>query len=812
MNNTHKKAVMRAAVIAGVALGASATGAVANAQTGPVQPSAEASAPSSAGNPGGVIPRSTGVSSAGNAFIFPDQNTAPVAVSRISVSSGSQAGGTTMTIVGTNLASQTIRSLTSQTMGAQSIVPAGTTVTFTIPAATRGGRATEFVVGAEDVTVVSSNIIRVTTPGVPVAGRATVTVTNGLVSSPSAGAPAFTFTPAAPSISAEDGVVGEVTSEAGGTVTINGAYLGDTKSTVLIGGKAATVTLNNGSSMAVTVPKGLAPDYQEVVVTTTGGTVDAGLVEVTATTPAVEWGVLRASVEKGATLEVTGEDLQLITGGTLTDAKGAKIRVAVKQPSAVADRGAKLTVVVPARVTAGTGSLVLTTPYASTESQQLIVEKAGKPAITSKDVTVGGAGGTITLDGTNLHFVQSVKVGAKTVAAGSGYSTNDASTQLTIAVPSQSRVPATVSVTVITDGGSAIYQLRVTASSLTSAAYNSDLKVITLNGASLGKLTGIKVTAADESVIPATFTASLDGGTSTSATLAQALTPGTYTVSGVDASRVTLSTTFTVSPAPTGTLASAAYNAQSKVITLTGTAVGTLQEVVVTGANGALVGVAFTPAEGGLTAVSGAFAQPLAAGTYTVTAKNSAGTALTAVPFTVAAPATGTLASAAYDVQSKVVTLTGTAVGTLQEVVVTGPNGALSGVTFTPAGDGLTAVSAAFAQPLAAGAYTVTAKNSAGAALASVPFTVAATGTLTSAAYDAISQVITLTGTAVDTLQGIVVTDNADDSVVNVAFTPTDGTTTVSGTFTTPGDYTVNANNSAGTALTPVTFTVPTVG
>jgi hypothetical protein len=210
MRITSRKAVLRAALIAGVGVGG-----------------------------GLVIATSTA-----NAAPRATDATSPVVVSRISVTTGPQTGGTQVTLQGKDLA-------TADPDTGDFNTP---TVTFTVPAATKDGTPTTATVASDDVQVLSDKVLVVETPTIAAAGKATVTVTNGSDTSVTTKAPVFTFTAAAPEVTDLSATDDAITSEAGGTLTITGTYLGDKTTKVLVGGKAAVVSAGSATSLTATAP------------------------------------------------------------------------------------------------------------------------------------------------------------------------------------------------------------------------------------------------------------------------------------------------------------------------------------------------------------------------------------------------------------------------------------------------------------------------------------------------------------------------------------------------------------------------------
>ena len=322
-------------------------------------------------------------------------------VSTVSPSSGPVAGGTAVTITGTNFAS-------------------GATVTFGSASAT-------------NVTVVSGTQITATTPAGS-AGAVTVTVTNsnGLGGNLASG---FTYIPI-PTVSSVSPNSG---STSGGTVvTITGAnFVGG--ATVKFGSAAATnVTVVSGTQITATTPAG-----------------SAGAVTVTVTNPASQSGSLSngytyvvqptvtsvspnsGPVAGGTSVTITGTNFA--SGATVTFGSAAATNVVVVSSTSITattPAGSAGAVTVTVTVNGQSGSLAGGFTY-------------GQPTVTSVSPNNGPvAGGTaVTITGTNFASGATVKFGS----AAATNVTVASSTQITATTPAGSA--GAVTVTVANSGG-----------------------------------------------------------------------------------------------------------------------------------------------------------------------------------------------------------------------------------------------------------------------------------------------------------------------------------------------------------------------
>ncbi len=324
------------------------------------------------------------------------------AVTGISPASGPAAGGTKVTISGTNLGGATGVSFGGT--GATIISDSGTQVTVTSPARSAG----------------TVNV--------------TVTTKGG-----TSGAAHFTYKakqapppPAAPTVT---GISPASGSTAGGTtVTISGTNLGGATG-VSFGGTGASITADSSTKITVTSPAGSAGTVN-VTVTTKGGT--SGAVHFTYVTPAPALtGISPSSgpAAGGTTVTISGTNLGGATGVSF-GGTGASI---------TADSGTQITVTSPAG--SGTVNVTVTTPSGTSGPVQFTYTVPA-PTVTGVRPDSGSTEGgtTVTILGTNLENATSVEFGG--VGATITY---DSDEEITVTSPADSA--GTVNITVTTAGG-----------------------------------------------------------------------------------------------------------------------------------------------------------------------------------------------------------------------------------------------------------------------------------------------------------------------------------------------------------------------
>jgi IPT/TIG domain len=326
---------------------------------------------------------------------------APPTVSSVAPSSGSTAGGTAVTITGTNFA-------------------AGATVTL-------GGAA------ATNVVVVSSTSITTTTPA-HAAGPVTVTVTN-----PGGGsgnlASAFTYIapPTVSTVAPNNGLA------AGGTVvTITGTHFA-AGATVTFGGTTATnVVVVSSTSITATTPAHAAG---AVTVTVTVSGQSGNLTNGFTYNPAVaiSFGQVAAATPQSATATVpvtypaaqTAGDLNIVVVGwndttatvqSVKDSAGNNYSLAIGPTSGT---GLRQSIYYAANIVGGSNTVTVTFSQAASYPDVRILEYKG---VTTLDVTAGASGSSASANsGPATTTVASELIfGADTVAtftkaAGSGF-------------------------------------------------------------------------------------------------------------------------------------------------------------------------------------------------------------------------------------------------------------------------------------------------------------------------------------------------------------------------------------------------------
>lgn len=333
---------------------------------------------------------------------------APVpTITSYSPTSGSTAGGTDVTITGTNLANAT-----SVTFGADPAV-IGTDTSGTLAVVTTPAQSAGFV----NLTVTTSQ------------GSATATTQYQYLAAP----------PPTPTISSISPIAGPLTS--GNTVTINGTNLGNPTS-VTFGGVAASVftTLSSATKLVVAAPAGSA-GAADVVVTTAGGSVTDSAAYTYQAAPTI------TSYTNSS--QTIGSLVNCVITGTHFDnfvdvLVNGLVCVIVGSPTSTS-----ITFTPPA-LAAGSYNVQVQTLAGTVTAATPITYGTSTPTISSFNPTSGLTGGglAVTLTGTNFTGATSVKFGT---AAASFSVTNST----TIAATSPAGTPGTVNISVTTPGGTA---------------------------------------------------------------------------------------------------------------------------------------------------------------------------------------------------------------------------------------------------------------------------------------------------------------------------------------------------------------------
>jgi hypothetical protein len=336
--------------------------------------------------------------------------TPPPAVTGISPSTGTTAGGTSVTITGTNLS------------GASKVSFGGTAGTISADSGTR-----------------------ITAKSPP--GKGTVTVT---VTTPGGTATAgkFSYVTPAPTVT---GISPSTGTTAGGTsVTVTGTNLSGATGVSFGSFGDGKITADSSTKVTATSPAGSAGTV-DITVTTAGGTsATTSADKFTYVTPTPT--VTGVSPSSGTT---AGGTAVTITGTNLSDATGVSFG-SFGDGSITADSSTQITVTSPAG-SAGQVDITVTTPGGTSAitSADEFTYVVPAPTITSLDppsaavCTEGGY--AVTINGTNLSGATSVTFGGVTAAID-----KDSSTVLDVTAPEDSDSEGgTVTVAVTTAGGTA---------------------------------------------------------------------------------------------------------------------------------------------------------------------------------------------------------------------------------------------------------------------------------------------------------------------------------------------------------------------
>ena len=412
---------------------------------------------------------------------------APPTVTSVNPNNGPGAGGTTVTIAGSNFfavtavnfgtnpaASYTVNSPTQIT--ATSPAGAGTVdITVTAGGGTSGASAfdrftyvaaptvtgvapnTGPAAGGTSVTITGTNFsaatavrfggtaagsftvnsaTQITATAPAGAGTVDVTVTTAGGTSPTGAADQFTYV-AAPTVT---GVAPNTGPAAGGTsVTITGTNFSGATAVRFGGNAAGSFTVNSATQITATAPAGVGT--VDVTVTTAGGTSPTGAAD--------QFSYLAAPTVTGVapnTGPAAGGTSVTITGDNFSGATAVKFGGAAAGSFTVVS-ATQITATSPAG--AGTVDVTVTTPGGTSATGAADRFSYGSvPTVTSVNPNSGPpAGGTsVTITGNNFTGATAVKFGGN--AAGS-FTVNSA-TQITAASPAGT---GTVDVTVTTPGG-----------------------------------------------------------------------------------------------------------------------------------------------------------------------------------------------------------------------------------------------------------------------------------------------------------------------------------------------------------------------
>jgi hypothetical protein len=543
-------------------------------------------------------------------------------VTAVSPNNGPMAGGTSVTITGTNFAT-------------------GATVTF-------GGNAAT-------ATVVNSSTIAATTPLAATAGPADVVVTNP-------GPPAGTLTggytylaPATPSVTL---VTPNVGSTAGGTaVTITGTNFAAGATVTFAGVAATNVVVVSPTSVTATAPPGAAGAASVVV--TVSGLSNVANTAFSYFAPPTVTAVLptSGSTVGGAATTISGTGFQ--AGATVTFGGTAATSVVV------AADGLSLTAVTPAHA-AGLVSVVVTNPAAAAGLSGTLPNAftyLAPPTVTAVAPAIGPlAGGTaVTITGTGFQTT-----GTTTVSFGGTAATSVVVVSVTsITATTPAHAAGAVSVVVANPDG----QVNAANAAFTYIPPPTVTAVLPTSGSTVGG-TSVTITGTGFQTTGAT-TVSFGGTAATSvvvvsATSITATTPAhaagavSVVVANPDGQVNAANAAFTYIPPPTVTavLPTSGSTVGGTAVTITGTGFQTTGTTTVSFGGTAATSVVVVSATS-ITATTPAHA----AGAVSVVVTNpdgqvnAANTAFTYIPpptVTAVAPASGPLAG------GTAVTITGT--------------------------------------------------------------------------------------------------------------------------------------------------------
>ena len=352
-----------------------------------------------------VVTNGTGPSTTTAADRFTYATPVPT-VGTITPNSGSTAGGTGVTITGSNF----VGGSTTVTIGGVAATGVSVTNSSTLTATTPA-----YVSGSLTKDVVVNN------------GSGTATLTNG-----------FTYTLAAPTIGS---ITPNSGSTSGGTsVTVSGTnFVPGT--TLTIGGISATgVSVTNGTTLTATTPAYVSGSLVKDVVVNNG----AG----------------SATLTNGYTYSASAPTVTSVSPNTGPAAGGTRVTIAgtnlsgatsVKFGAAAATITSNTATQIVAVSPAGTGTVDITVTTSagtsSTSAADQFTYASSGPTVTSISPSTGPASGgtSVTITGTNLGSATSVKFGTAAATI-----TSNTATQIVAVSPAGT---GTVDVVVVTSGG-----------------------------------------------------------------------------------------------------------------------------------------------------------------------------------------------------------------------------------------------------------------------------------------------------------------------------------------------------------------------
>ena len=213
--------------------------------------------------------------------------------------------------------------------------------------------------------------------------------------------------------------LGNITAKAGETITITGTYLQLTDD-ITIGGISADdlKITNDDTGITFTLPAE-APDGDILLVCKSGIEVPVGTLTTVKPTNCV---ATPNPVKAGQALQIDGKDMDLVTDVVFADSKG---EYTIANNQNIINTKEAYAVTVPETATEGNLKLAM-----ANGAQIDVPFTLVKPTVTGYNSTSVSAGGTVTINGTNLDLVKKVQFGESDVVNVEG--TADA---ITLTVP-----------------------------------------------------------------------------------------------------------------------------------------------------------------------------------------------------------------------------------------------------------------------------------------------------------------------------------------------------------------------------------------
>ena len=213
--------------------------------------------------------------------------------------------------------------------------------------------------------------------------------------------------------------LGNITAKAGETITITGTYLQLTDD-ITIGGISADdlKITNDDTDITFTLPAE-APDGDILLVCKSGIEVPVGTLTTVKPTNCV---ATPNPVKAGQALQIDGKDMDLVTDVVFADSKG---EYTIANNQNIINTKEAYAVTVPETATEGNLKLAM-----ANGAQIDVPFTLVKPTVTGYNSTSVSAGGTVTINGTNLDLVKKVQFGESDVVNVEG--TADA---ITLSVP-----------------------------------------------------------------------------------------------------------------------------------------------------------------------------------------------------------------------------------------------------------------------------------------------------------------------------------------------------------------------------------------